>query len=83
MSHRILNFNCPWCNGNIEVKESELNCKIFRHAIYKTTHQQINPHAPKHECEDLVSKGKVYGCAKQFKVITTENGYEVEKINPC
>ena len=62
----MIRFLCPWCNGDIEVKESELNCKIFRHAIYKSTQEPINPHSPKHECEDLITKGNVYGCAKPF-----------------
>ena len=28
-------FQCPNCNGDIIVEKNELNCKIFRHGIYK------------------------------------------------
>jgi len=77
----LIIFDCPWCQGTVQVKKSELNCKIFRHAIIKTTNQQINPHAPKHECEDLVAKGKVYGCAKPFKITGSVGSFKIEKCD--
>ncbi len=77
---KILYFSCPWCDGSIQIFQKELNCKIFRHALHKTTQQPINPHAPKHECEDLVTKGKVYGCAKPFKIIG-DSKYKIEKCD--
>ena len=57
---------CPHCDALVEIKE--LNCRIFRHAIMKKTHKQINPHASKSECERLFKQGKVYGCAKPFRI---------------
>ena len=35
-------FNCPNCDDEIIVQKNELNCKIFRHAIYKHNYEQVN-----------------------------------------
>ena len=43
-------FNCPQCNEEIIVFKDELNCKIFRHAVYKHNYQQVDPHLPEKEC---------------------------------
>jgi hypothetical protein len=56
---------CPHC-GEYAIVE-EINCTIFRHAVYKTNLQPINPHATKEECERLLENGEIYGCAKPFK----------------
>ena len=64
--------HCPHCGGEIQILE--LNCKIFRHAVYKDTHKQLNPHASKELCDYVVKNGLVHGCAKPFKV---ENGKAV------
>jgi len=61
---------CPHCNEFVMIEE--LNCCIFRHAIYKTTFQQVNPHASKEECERLVQEESVYGCCKPFKIVNNE-----------
>lgn len=58
---------CPHCN--IPVIILELNCKIFRHAILKTTNQQIDPHANKEICDNYVKNNQIYGCGKPFKII--------------
>ena len=39
--------NCPHCEEPILIMLNELNCKIFRHGIYKHNHKQIDPHLPK------------------------------------
>lgn len=59
-------ITCPHCNIFIEVVE--LNCKIFRCAIYKDTFQQVNPHATKEECANAVKRG-IYGCSLPFKIV--------------
>ena len=62
-------FECPNCDEEIIVNKTELNCRIFRHAIYKHNYEQVNPHLPKESCETLIKEDKVYGCCKPFEVI--------------
>ena len=62
-------FNCPHCKQEIIVLYKEINCKIFRHAVYKHNFEQINPHLPKIECDELFINDKVYGCAKPFELV--------------
>lgn len=70
---------CPHCEGQIQIFKKEINCTIFRHAVFKDTFHQINPHASKDECEQLLSYGKVIGCCKPFKLNIKNNGcYEPE-----
>jgi hypothetical protein len=66
-------FNCPHCLETIIVSISELNCRIFRHGIYKNTYKQVDPHLNKIECDRLLNEDKVYGCCKPFEIITNNN----------
>ena len=65
---------CPHCDVSVEVLA--LNCQIFRCGIFKNTLQQIDPHLPKIHCEDLVTRGLIYGCGKPFRVDTVNNEYK-------
>lgn len=65
----ILHYKCPWCFEPILVYRNELNCRIFRHAVFKKDGQQLNPHASKEECDNVVEQGLVWGCGKPFKII--------------
>ena len=60
-------MNCPHCNITIEIEQ--INCAIFRCGIYKHNGQQISPHLPKEQCDQL--KDKIWVCSKPFKY---ENG---------
>jgi hypothetical protein len=60
---------CPHCQEPIIIEK--INCGIFRHAILKSTGKQINPHAPKDNCDELFHSGKIWGCGKPFQVIKT------------
>ena len=51
-------FNCPHCNQEVIVGIKELNCAIFRHAIYKNNYQQVDPHLQKDECEKLLKENQ-------------------------
>lgn len=55
---------CPHCGGAVWV--TEINCRIFRHGVLKETGIQMDPHAPKEVCDDMVDKGLIYGCGKPF-----------------
>ena len=58
-------ITCPHCGEYAII--AEINCAIFRHGVYKTNMQPINPHASKEECERLLANGEIYGCGKPFK----------------
>ena len=73
----IYSFICPWCSGLVEVHSSQLNCRIFRHAIMIDSLEPINPHSPENVCNELVEKNLVYGCGKPFRI--SENN----KVDPC
>ena len=68
-------FTCPHCQEPIQIFKNEMNCKIFRHAVYKNNFHNINPHAPKAVCDNLVNNNLVYGCAKPFRLVN--NGSEL------
>jgi hypothetical protein len=62
---------CPHCTDPVEI--IQLNCCIFRHAILKSNHLQINPHASFEECSKLKSNDMIYGCGKPFKIIINDS----------
>jgi len=62
-------FECPHCNGIIEVKKTQIASKVCRHAVLKSTGKPINPHAPKEECLKLVEDDLIWGCGKPFRFI--------------
>ena len=67
-------LQCPHCHGWIVVSQAELNCRIFRHAVYAANMQPLNPHAPKHVCESLLASGVLLGCARPFRVVNNPDG---------
>ena len=62
---------CPHCGEYIIIEE--INCAIFRHGIYKTNFEQINPHLPKKQCDELINKKLIYGCGKPFRIEKNNN----------
>jgi hypothetical protein len=62
----MLFVNCPHCDQIIEILA--INCAIFRCAVIKQTGEQLNPHAPKMECDRLAEQGLIYGCGKPFRL---------------
>ena len=71
---------CPNCNDIVMI--SELNCCIFRHAVYIDTREQIDPHASKDICDSLFDTGKIFGCGKPFKITILENGeWDIQKCD--
>jgi len=73
-------FTCPHCQGTIIVQPNELNCRIFRHGVYRSTHEPIPPHASKSECDRMTEENLIVGCGKPFRVITQEDGTELAVI---
>jgi hypothetical protein len=76
MTNENIIIHCPHCNDPIIIEQ--LNCKIFRHGVFKNDNIQINPHATKIECENYITNGLIYGCGKPFKIIEFYNDYHVE-----
>lgn len=72
-------ISCPHCSIMIEVLE--LNCKIFRCGIYKSTGEQINPHLSKIECDNLVKNDEIYGCGKPFQIVDNTPPFIVKKCD--
>lgn len=70
-----LMFLCPHCSGIILVNRNQINCHIFRHGIYKSNYQQIDPHMKKEMCEYLEKNNLIYGCGKPFKLVNVNNSY--------
>lgn len=64
----FLHITCPHCHGTVYVKESEVACAIFRHAVLKATGEGISPHASAAECAALLSSDAVRGCARPFRL---------------
>lgn len=64
--------SCPHCQSPILIEQ--LNCKIFRHGIFITNGQQMNPHETKEVCEYFVANKMIYGCGKPFRIISAING---------
>lgn len=71
-------FRCPNCNDEIIVHKNDLNCKIFRHAVYKNTYKQVDPHLPYEKCKELIENDKVFGCCKPFQIILKDNKLYVQ-----
>ena len=57
---------CPHCGGSVMVMPNEVNCRIFRHGIHKSTGQPIHPHEDKESCDRLVREDLIWGCGKPF-----------------
>lgn len=75
----MISVTCPHCEGEIIVAEKEVNCKIFRHGVLKNKGKQVNPHAPKAECDRLVAEKRVFGCCKPFELIKKEDKWVAVK----
>lgn len=69
---RMYVFECPHCSHLVQVSKADLNCRVFRHAVYKKNGRPINPHASEQQCKELVSSGKVHGCAGPFRIVDRE-----------
>ena len=74
-------LQCPNCEEFVFIYKKEFNCKIFRHAYYKSNHKQIDPHLSKEVCDNLLKENKIYGCSKPFKLIENNQLYKLEKCD--
>lgn len=71
-------FMCPHCLQFILVHKNDLNCRIFRHAVYKKNFQPISPHSTKEVCDELLNTNQIFGCSKPFRIIELNGSLFVE-----
>ena len=76
----IIIVECPHCRAPIVIAKNELNCRIFRHGVYKTTLQQIDPHLCKSVCDELARTEQIYGCGKPFYMDESNNAVVCDYI---
>lgn len=85
MEEQNLEYNivvCPHCSSKILIFNNEIACAIFRHGVYKSNGQQMNPHAPKEQCESEFNNGLIFGCGKPFRVsLKSENKLVAEECD--
>lgn len=75
-------FQCPHCGEYVLVYLRDLNCKIFRHAVFKNNYVNINPHTSREDCINLINKQQIFGCAKPFQIIQLPNNtFQVQQCN--
>ena len=74
-------IQCPNCQAFIEVLREQVNCAIFRHGIYKKDLKQMDPHAPKEVCDELVRQELIYGCGRPFKLCQVEGTWYAVKCD--
>ena len=61
-------FECCRCGQAFIVERDQLNCRIFRCGIIKTSGVQLEPHATRGVCEYYYNNGLLYGCGKPFRI---------------
>lgn len=71
-------FICVHCGEPFIIARKDFNCKILRHGVIKETEKQMDPHAKKETCEELVQKGLLYGCGKPMRIVSKGDEYSVE-----
>lgn len=70
---------CPHCDEYIMIEE--INCKIFRHGVFKNNGTQIDPHSSKKLCDYYIENNLIYGCGKPFILVVNNNNYKAEICN--
>lgn len=63
---------CPHCSEPVLIEQ--VNCAIFRHGTHKNNGEQMDPHAPKTECDRLVREDAIYGCGRPFRIYLGPSG---------
>jgi hypothetical protein len=79
MNNEPFFIECPHCKQLCEIVQ--LNCCIFRCGVMKQSGQQIPPHLPKINCDDLVNRDLIFGCGKPFQIQIINGLYNVIKCD--
>ena len=75
MDNDIIIVICPHCEQYILIYKNDVNCAIFRHAVYKNNYIQINPHMSKEMCDKLAQENQIIGCGKPFRLVLENNEF--------
>jgi hypothetical protein len=67
---------CPHCNEPILIEK--LNCRIFRHGVFKADGKQIDPHLNKALCDFYKDHNLIFGCGKPFQIIKSGDQFKTE-----
>lgn len=70
-------FKCKHCNEEFIVNRNDFNCMILRHGVYKSNMNNMNPHAPREECDMLLANNLIFGCGKPLKIIQDGDNFDV------
>ena len=73
-------LKCPHCNDLVFIYLSELNCRIFRHGVFKKGFVGVYQHSTKAECEQYVKDDLIVGCGKPFLIDETLNAVVCDYI---
>lgn len=68
---------CPHCHQDVILYRSEINCRIYRHGIFRSNLQQIDPHSSQEQCRNYVEQNLIYGCGKPFRVEFTIDNSDI------
>jgi hypothetical protein len=74
-------LECPHCQDLVFIEKKDINCAIFRHAIFKNSFEPIPPHSSKEICDELLEKKLVYGCAKPFRLVLENKNLVAKKCD--
>lgn len=74
-------YQCPHCSDYIETERKQLNCKIFRHGVYKANGIQVPPHSKKPLCDRIFHQGQIYGCGKPYQIYKDDKNWRVRKCD--
>jgi hypothetical protein len=66
---------CPYCQGDVIILEEEINCGIFRHAVFKNG-EGVPPHTPRELMKNMIELDLIFGCGSPFRL-------EDNKAVPC
>jgi hypothetical protein len=45
--------------------------------MYKANYQQIDPHLPKVQCDQLVADSLIFGCGKPFRLVPKDSSKQL------
>lgn len=72
-------IDCPHCGEFVFIEQ--INCAIFRHAVFKNSLEPIPPHSSQEECERLMIENLILGCGNPFRIIVEQNKYKSIKCD--
>jgi hypothetical protein len=78
MNNKEIIITCPHCSNIIIIYKKDINCAIFRHGVFISSLEQIDPHTSKILCEKYIREKKIYGCGKPFIIKKNDINYYTE-----